>query len=79
LETFLSLEAESAAMNHLICLKTNAITVANAMLSRHGVVVKMAIDKEYPFADEKVTNSENLMRFKKIFHTRPNGFEFLVV
>ena len=74
METFSSIEAESAAMNNLICLATNATAVANAMLSRHGVAVKMAIDKEYPFADEKIRR-----RLKKIFHTTPNGFEFVVV
>lgn len=78
METFSSIEAESAAMNNLICLATNATAVANAMLSRHGVAVKMAIDKEYPF-DEKIGNSENRRRLKKIFHTTPNGFEFVVV
>ncbi len=79
METFLSVEAASAAMNHLICLATNATVVANAMLSRHGVAVKMAIDKEYPFADEKIGNSENRRRMKQIFHTTPNSFEFVVV
>jgi len=75
---FLTVKAEYAAMNHLICLATNATTIANAMLNRHGVAVKMAVDTEYPYA-EATDFTGDFYKFKKMFETTPNGFEFVVV
>ena len=74
----LTLKAESEAMNHLICLTTNATVVANAILSRHGVAVKMAFETDYPYA-EGTNFTDEYNGFKKIFQTTPNGFEFVVV